>query len=41
MKNHDVLFDKNTKKIAFVRADCGALNGLTGNEIKPNENLNN
>jgi len=29
MKNHDVLFDKNTKKLGFVRANCGAVNELS------------
>lgn len=24
MKNHDILFDKDNKRLGFVRADCSA-----------------
>ena len=29
MKNHDIMFDKENKKIAFVRAECGAVVDVT------------
>jgi len=33
MKNHDVLFDKTSKRLGFVRADCEAVNNVSSPEV--------
>ena len=33
MKNHDVLFDKNNKRLGFVRANCQAVNEISTPQV--------